>query len=516
MDSNIVYSPEDQILSSFQDLFFGFSIGLQPLNLLFCFLGTLLGTLIGVLPGIGPIGAIAILLPVTFHMPPVPATIMLAGIYYGSMYGGSTTSILVNIPGEASSIITCLDGYEMAKSGRAGPALGIAAFGSFIAGSLGLIGVTFFAVPLAKFALRFGPPEYFSILLLGLTLITYFSQGSLLKALMMGVFGLILGSVGLDHIHASPRMTFGMMRLWDGIGLVPLAMGLFGISEVLGNIEKTTTRDVLKTKIKSYLPTVVDWMQAKGAILRGTIVGFFIGILPGGSTVIASFLSYGLEKRISKEPERFGRGAIEGVAGPESANNSATTGCFIPLFTLGIPSNIVMALIFGALLIHGMRPGPFLLKDHPDLFWGVISSMYIGNVMLLILNLPLIPIWVNVLKIPYRVLFPLILLFCIIGAYSLNNSIFDIVLMFIFGILGYLFRRFKYEGAPLVLAFVLGPLFEINLRQSLILSKGDFFIFFTRPISAVVIAVTIIVAIISFVPQFSRLRRKYKSSRKDD
>jgi len=495
-------------LDTLHSLFYGFYIGLQPDNLLFCFIGVLIGTLVGVLPGIGPVGAISILLPATFRMSPVPAIIMLAGIYYGAMYGGSTTSILVNIPGEAASVVTCLDGYEMAKQGRAGPALGIAAFGSFIAGTLGLIGLMLFATPLAEFALKFGPPEYFGIILLGLTLLVYLSHGSVIKAIMMGAFGLILSFIGLDPINASPRMTFNILQLWDGIDMVPLAMGLFGISEVLINIEESETPQILKTKIKNLFPSVLDWMQSKGAILRGSILGFFLGILPGGGAVIASFVSYGLEKRISKEPEKFGKGAIEGVAGPESANNSATAGAFVPLFTLGIPANIVMALLFGALVIHGMRPGPFLLKDHPDLFWGVISSMYIGNVMLLVLNLPLIPLWVQVLKIPYRILFPLILLFCIIGSYSLKNSVFEVLVMFIFGIVGYFFRKFDYEAAPLILAFVLGPMLESNLRQSLTLSKGSFSIFFTRPIAAVTIILAIILLITAFIPYFTKAREK--------
>jgi putative tricarboxylic transport membrane protein len=461
-----------------------------------------------VLPGIGPVGAISILLPATFRMSPVSAIIMLAGIYYGAMYGGSTTSILVNIPGEAASVVTCLDGYQMARQGRAGPALGIAAFGSFIAGTLGLIGLMFFATPLAEFALKFGPPEYFGVILLGLTLLTYLAHGSVIKAIMMGAFGLILSFIGLDPINASPRMTFNILQLWDGIDMVPLAMGLFGISEVLINIEESATPQILKTKIKNLFPSLLDWIQSKGAILRGSLLGFFLGVLPGGGAVISSFVSYSLEKRISKEPEKFGKGAIEGVAGPESANNPATAGAFVPLFTLGIPANIVMALLFGALVIHGMRPGPFLLKDHPDLFWGVMSSMYIGNAMLLVLNLPLIPLWVQVLKIPYRILFPLILLFCIIGSYSLKNSIFEVLLMFIFGIVGYLFKKFGYEAAPLILAFVLGPMFETNLRQSLTLSKGSFSIFFARPIAAVTIISAIILLITSFIPYFTKAREK--------
>ena len=496
----------------FHSLAYGFSVGLQPINLFFCFFGALLGTLIGVLPGIGPVGAIAILLPATFHMSPTAAIIMLAGIYYGAMYGGSTTSILVNIPGEAASVVTCLDGYQMARQGRAGPALGIAAFGSFIAGTLGVVGVTLLAGPLAKVALRFGSPEYFGLCLLGLTLVTYLSTGSAIKAIIMGAFGLVLSSIGLDSIQGTPRLTFDVMQLWDGIDLVPVAMGLFGIPEVLENIERTEPAEILKTKMKSFFPTLVDWAQSKWPIIRGSVLGFFLGILPGGHPATASFLSYAVEKRISKEPERFGKGAIEGVAGPESANNSATAGGFIPLFILGIPSNPVLALIFGALMIHGMRPGPNLLNEHPDLFWGVISSMYIGNVMLLILNLPLIPMWVQVLKVPHRILFPLILLFCIIGTYSVKNSPFDVLVMMIFGLLGYLFRKFEYEPAPLILAFVLGPMVETNFRQSLLLSRGSFLIFFTRPLSAVFIGISIILLIIAILPYFTKTKEKYETS----
>ncbi|MCJ7594348.1 MAG: tripartite tricarboxylate transporter permease [Desulfobacterales bacterium] len=496
----------------FYSLAHGFSVALQPVNLLVCFLGALMGTLIGVLPGIGPVGAIAILLPVTFHLSPTAAIIMLAGIYYGAMYGGSTTSILVNIPGESASVVTCLDGYQMAKQGRAGPALGIAAFGSFIAGTFGVIGVSMLAAPLAGFALKFGSPEYFGLCLLGLSLVTYLSAGSAIKAMIMAAFGLILSCVGLDVIYGSSRMTFNVMELWDGINIIPIAMGLFGIPEVLANIEKTETRTILKTKIKSFFPTLADWGQSKWAIVRGSILGFFIGILPGGHPVIASFLSYGVEKRVSKEPERFGKGAIEGVAGPESANNSATAGGFIPLFILGIPANAVMALMFGALMIHGMRPGPQLLTEQPDLFWGVISSMYIGNGMLLVLNLPLIPMWVQVLKIPYRILFPLILLFCIIGTYSIRNSTFDVILLMIFGLLGYLFKKFEYEPAPLILAFVLGPMVEANLRQSLLFSSGSFLIFFTRPISAILVSIAIIMIIAAILPHFTRGKRMHEKA----
>ena len=494
----------------FHNLLYGFSIGFQPANILACFIGVLMGTLVGVLPGIGPIGAMSILLPTTFRMSPVSAIIMLAGIYYGAMYGGSTTSILVNIPGEAASVVTCLDGYQMAKQGRAGPALGIAAFGSFIAGTLGVVGLMLFAAPLAEFALRFGPPEYFAAILLGLTLVTYLSQGSIIKCLIMGVFGLILSCVGLDRISASPRMTFNILQLLDGIDMVPLVMGLFGVAEILINVEESTTQEILKAKIKNLFPSLSDWIQAKGAILRGSILGFFLGILPGGGGVISSFLSYSLEKRVSKNPEKFGKGAIEGVAGPESANNAATSGAFVPFFTLGIPPNVAMALLLGALVIHGIRPGPLLLKEHPDIFWGVVCSMYIGNAMLLVLNLPLIPMWVQVLKIPYRTLFPLILLFCLIGAFSLKNSTFDVIIMIIFGIIGYLFKKFGYEGAPLTLAFVLGPLLELNLKQSLLLSRGSFLIFFTRPISRIFIIVAIILCITPFFSYFLKMLKKHR------
>jgi putative tricarboxylic transport membrane protein len=490
------------------NLYYGFSIGLQPLNLLFCFLGVLMGTLVGVLPGLGPLGAIAILLPATFHMSPITAMIMLAGIYYGAMYGGSTTSILVNIPGEAASVVTCLDGHAMAKQGRAGAALGMAAFGSFIAGTLGLVGLMFFAAPLSRFGLRFGPPEYFGIILLGLILVVYLSQASIIRSLIMAGVGLILSCVGIDRITGSPRMTFDMLELWNGIDMVSLGMGLFGISEILITLEESADPEILKTKIKSFLPTLEDWRQSKGPILRGSVLGFFLGILPGGGAVIASFLSYGIEKRLSRTPERFGRGAIEGLAGPESANNAATSGAFVPFLTLGIPPNVVMALFFGALVIHGIRPGPFLISSHPDLFWGLISSMYIGNVMLLVLNLPLIPLWVQVLKIPYRVLFPLILLLCIIGAYSVNNSGFDVLVMVLFGVVGYLFRKFGYECAPLILAFVLGPLLELNFRQSLLSSQGNFSIFFTRPIAATAILLACLLFTTSFIPYFRKGKNK--------
>ncbi len=477
-------------------IFLGIQVALQPINLFYCFIGVFIGTLIGVLPGIGPVGAMSLLLPATFRISPIGAIIMLAGIYYGAQYGGSTTSILVNIPGEASTVITCLDGYQMARKGRAGPALGISAIGSFIAGTLAIVGLMFVASPLAKTALRFGPPEYFSLMCLGLVILTFLTQTSMYKALMMALLGLLLGFVGLDLFTAMPRFTFGRNELMDGVGIVPLVMGLFGISEILLNIEQPLKREIYETRIKGLFPTLKDWAVAKWAILRGTFIGFFLGILPGGGAVLASFVSYGVEKRFSKYPERFGTGVIEGVAAPESANNAASQASFIPLLSLGIPPNVVMAVLFGGLLIHGIQPGPLLIQKHPDLFWGVVMSMYVGNAMLLALNLPLIGMWVKVLKVPYVILFPLILLFCLIGVYSINNSTFDIFLMILFGVVGYLMQKFGFEPAPLALAYVLSPLLETALRQSLNISGGSFSIFFTRPISLMCMIITL--GLISF------------------
>ncbi len=474
------------------NLLYGFSVCLQPINLFYCFAGCLIGTLVGVLPGLGPAAAISLLLPATFYLTPVGSIIMLAGIYYGAMYGGSTTSILVNIPGEAASVVTCLDGYQMARKGRAGPALGIAAFGSFIAGTLSVVALMAIAPPLAKAALKFGPPEYFSLMLLGFILLSYLSSGSMIKTFMMAAFGLIAGTVGMDLISGKSRFTYGITVLEDGIGLIPLVMGLFGISEVLINIETSIQREVFKTNVKSLFPTLRDWKDSLGPIFRGTMVGFFLGILPGPGNVISSFASYALEKRVSKKANKFGTGIIEGVAGPEAANNAATSGTFVPLFTLGIPTSAVSALLLGALMIYGMQPGPLLIKKAPDLFWGTIASMYLGNVMLLVLNLPLIPLWVKILKIPYPILFPLILMFCLIGCYSIGYSAADLIIMNIFGVVGFLMKKFKYDGAPLILAFVIGPMFENALRQSLMLSRGKFDIFFTRPISLAFMIVTFV------------------------
>ncbi len=490
----------------FSHVIYGFEVTFQPANLGFCFVGVLIGTLIGVLPGIGPAATLALLLPATFSLSVVPAVIMLAGIYYGAMYGGSTTSILVNIPGEAASVITCLDGYQMALKGKAGLALGISALGSFIAGTLAVVGLMAAAPLLTKVALKFGPPEYFALMCLGLTIVAYLARGSVIKALISCCFGLFLSQMGMDIVTGKYRFTLGISDLADGIDLVPLVIGLFGLAEVLINMESAIKREIKKTKIKDLFPSAEEWRRSLGAILRGTAAGFFIGILPGAGTVIPAFASYGLEKRISKYPEKFGTGVIEGVAGPESANNAATSGAFIPLLMLGIPTTVVMALIFGALLIHGIQPSPFLLNEHPDVFWGVICSMYIGNVMLLILNLPLVWVWVQLLRIPYKILFPLIVLFCIIGAYSTKNNPADVLYMIFFGVLGYLFKKMDYETAPLILAFVLGRLMEKALRQSLAMSHGSFLIFVNRPITAIFLGLSIVFLITSLVFVIKRPR----------
>jgi putative tricarboxylic transport membrane protein len=484
----------------------GFQVALQPANLFFCFMGVLIGTLVGVLPGLGPVAAMSLLLPTTFHLSPVSAVIMLSGIYYGAMYGGSTTSILVNIPGEAASVITCLDGYQMARKGRAGAALGIAAFGSFIAGTLSILGLMLLAPMLAEVALKFGPPEYFSLMLLGLVIVTFLAGSSMPKALLMAAFGLFLGLIGMDIMTATPRFTFDIYFLMDGVGLVPVVMGLFGISEVLLNLESKLSREIFETRIKGLLPNRQDWRDSAWPIVRGSVIGFFLGILPGGGAVISSFVSYGVEKKLSARPDQFGTGVIEGVAGPESANNAAAGGAFIPLLTLGIPANAVMAMLLGALTIYGMQPGPMLIKEHPDLFWGVVTSMYIGNIMLLVLNLPLIGVWVKILKIPYEYLFPLILLFCLIGAFSLNNSVGEIGLMLFFGGVGYLMKKFDYEAAPLVLAMVLGPMMENALRQSLIMANGSAAIFFARPISLGVVLLVLTLLILPMLPWVKKKR----------
>jgi putative tricarboxylic transport membrane protein len=468
----------------FNNLATGFAVALTPINLLYCFLGSFIGTAIGVLPGIGPPATIALLLPVTYGIPATSAIILLAGIFYGAMYGGSTTSILLNIPGEAASVVTCLDGYQMARQGRAGAALAISAFGSFIAGTLGVVGLMLLAPPLAAFAIKFGPPENFALLVLGLMMVGYLAGESMTKGLIMACLGLLLGTVGLDPIMGTQRFTYGIFKLSEGFEFILVAMGLFGIGEVLANVEQNITAEVFQTKIRGLLPNREEWRTSAAPIARGSLLGFLIGVLPGGGAIISSFISYALEKKLSKHPERFGKGAIEGVAAPESANNSAATSSFIPLLTLGIPGNASIAVIFAALLIHGVRPGPLLVAEKPEVFWGLIASMYIGNIMLLVLNLPLIGLWVKLLRIPYPLLAPLILVFVIIGAYSVNNSVFDVGVTIAFGLLGYVIRKFNFEPAPLVLAMILGPQLEGSLRRSLIYSRGDLMVFFERPIAA--------------------------------
>jgi putative tricarboxylic transport membrane protein len=483
----------------------GFGVALLPVNLLYCFIGVFIGTLVGVLPGIGPVSAMSLLLPITLAGTPESGIIMMAGIYYGSMYGGSTTSILVNIPGEAASVVTCLDGHEMALQGRAGPALGIAALGSFFAGTFAIVALMLVAPTLAIWAVAFGPAEYFSLMVLGLVVLTFLTQGSMAKALLMACVGAVLGLIGLDSITAQPRLTFDRLELYDGIGLVPVVMGLFGIAEVLANLERPIARKIIKTKLSQLWPNREDWKASAGPMARGTVLGFFLGILPGGGAVISSFASYALEKRLSKTPERFGRGAIEGVAGPEAANNAAAGGAFIPLMTLGIPPNVVMALLLGAFIIHGLQPGPLLMTQNPTLFWGIIVSMYIGNAMLLVLNLPLVGMWAQLLRVPYNILFPLIVLFSIVGVYCSSNNVFDVYVMIGFGILGYLMRKTGYEPAPLVLAFVLGPMLENNLRKALILSQGNLSTFVMRPISAICL---VFAAVLLIAPLLPALRRK--------
>ncbi|MBI2091035.1 MAG: tripartite tricarboxylate transporter permease [Deltaproteobacteria bacterium] len=482
-------------MDTIQSILYGFTVALTLKNLAFAFIGVLLGTLVGVLPGIGPAAAISLLLPSTFHADPVSSMIMLCGLYYGTAYGGSTTSILVNIPGEAASIVTCFDGYQMARQGRAGPALGIAAFGSFIAGTIAVIGLMFLAPTLASFALKFGSPEYFSLMVMSITLVAYLSQRSVLKGMMMAALGLILSVVGLDPFTAKLRFTYNILVLRDGLGIVPVVMGLFGVSEVLLNVGTILNREVFRTRIKGLFPTRRDWTDSMMPITRGSLLGFFLGIVPGLGTIIPTFLSYGLEKRLSKHPEKFGTGTIEGVAAPESCNNAAATGNFVSMFSLGIPANAIMAILLGALTIYGLRPGPLLIKERPDLFWGVVASMYVGNAMLLVLNLPLIPMWVQILKVPYAILYPLILLFTLIGSYSLNNNVGDVIIMCVFGVVGFLMNKFQFEPAPLVLALVLGPMLEDNLRRSLLISGGSFTPFFTRPIAAAFLIVSLAILI---------------------
>jgi putative tricarboxylic transport membrane protein len=468
------------------------------MNLLYAFIGCILGTLIGVLPGLGPAAGTAILIPVTFNLDPIGAIIMLAAIYYGAMYGGTITSVLVNVPGEAASVITCLDGYQMAKQGRAGPALGIAAIGSFIGGTFATFALMVVSLPLASFALRFGPPEVFSLLVVGLSLVTGLSGRSLLAALIMTAFGLMLAMIGMDPVRGAPRFTFGLPPLYDGVGFIPVVMGLFGVGEILLSMEAPVL-EIIKTKLTDLLPKREEWKVSAGAIGRGTIIGFFLGLIPGIGAIIPTFIAYVVEKRVSKHPEKFGTGVIEGVASPETANNSYANGAMVPLLTLGIPGSPTLAVLMGAFIIHGLTPGPFLFKERPDVVWGLIASLYLGNVILLILNLPLVGLWAKLLEIRYQYLYPGILLFCILGAYSLNESVFDVGVMVAFGVLGYIFRKLDWPLAPTILALILGPMMERALRTSLEMSGGDMSILITRPISVVLLILAAFVLISSAV-----------------
>jgi len=483
----------------------GFATVLQPTYLMFAFAGCVVGTLIGVLPGIGPAAGTAILIPVTATLDPTGAIIMLAAIYYGAMYGGTITSVLINTPGEAASAVTCLDGYQMAKRGRAGPALAISAIGSFIGGIVATMGLVLMALPLTRLALKFGPPEVFALLVVGLSLVTGLASHSLLRALIAAVIGLMLAQIGIDPVMGAPRFTFGSLDLFDGFGIIPVVMGLFGIGEILLNLE-TRAKGVFDTKVGSLLLSKKDIKDSAMPIARGTVMGFFLGLVPGLGSMIPTFLSYAVEKRVSKTPERFGTGMIEGVAGPETANNSYANAALIPLFTLGIPSSPTIAVLMGAFMMNGLIPGPALFIEHSEFVWAVIASLCVGNAMLLILNLPFIPAWVALLRVPYTILLVLILGFCVIGVYSLRNSVFDIGSMLGFGIVGYLFKKLDIPLAPLVLTLVLGPMMESGLRQSLEMSSGDLSIFFTRPIAATLLVLAAVVIVTSSLRAFSAIR----------
>jgi putative tricarboxylic transport membrane protein len=477
------------MLETLQNLYLGFSVALAPSVLLYAFLGCVVGTLVGVLPGVGPLAGISLLLPATFGLDATRAIVMLAGIYYGAMYGGSTTSILMRIPGEAASVMTCIDGYAMARKGRGGAALAIAAVGSYVAGTVSVIALMFLAPPLARFALRFGPPEYFALLLLGLLVLAYMSTGSMVKALAMAVFGLLLGMIGIDQMSGYFRFHYGIVELGDGLGLVPVAVGLFGLSEIMFTAGQKIRPDVIKPRLRQLLPSSREWQQSAAPIGRGTLLGFLIGIIPGSAHIISSFVSYAVERRLSKHPEEFGKGAVAGLAGPESANNSATSGAFVPMLALGVPSGPIPAVMLAAMMVHGVSPGPLLIRQQPDLFWGFIASMYVGNVVLLVLNLPLVGLFVNLLRIPYHFLYPGILVFSIVGVYAVNNSVVDVWIMLGMALVGYVLRKLDFETAPIVLGLVLAPIIEMSLRQSLAMSDGQYSIFVTSPIAATLLAV---------------------------
>ena len=489
-----------------QHIALGFETALSLQALAYCFLGVLVGTAIGVLPGLGPTATIAMLLPLTYGLPPEAALIMLAGIYYGAQYGGSTTAILVNLPGEVASVVTCIDGYQMARNGRAGTALAVAALGSFFAGTVATVLIAAFAPVLTTFAFQFGPTEYFSLMLLGLIGAVVLAHGSIVKAVGMVLLGILLGLIGTDVNSGAQRFTFGIAPLTDGLGVVAVAMGAFAFAEIIRNLEKGEAREIFVHKVRGLWLSRSEFREAAPAVLRGTAIGSILGVLPGGGSLLGAFASYAVEKKISKTPERFGKGEIRGVAGPESANNAGAQTSFIPMLTLGIPATAVMALMMGAMMIHNIQPGPGVMTSNPSLFWGLIASMWIGNAMLVVLNLPLIGMWIKLLSVPYKALYPAILIFCVIGSYSINNAVFDIYIAALFGLIGYAFAKLKCEPAPLLLGFVVGPLLEENLRRALLLSRGDASVFFTQPISAILIAIAVALVLILALPSVRKER----------
>jgi putative tricarboxylic transport membrane protein len=493
-----------------QNLLLGFQVALQLKILGYAFAGCIIGTLVGMMPGLGPLAGISLLLPATFGLDPIIAMVLLGGVYYGAMYGGSTTSILMRIPGEAASVMTCVDGYAMTQNGRAGAALAIAAIGSFCAGTFGVVGLMLLAPTLAAFALRFGPPEYTALLLMGFFILAYMSGGSMLKTLSMATFGLLLGMIGIDAMSGYTRFSFGVLELSDGVGIVPVAVGLFGVSEILLTAGLPGARKVIRPKFRELLPSRTELRDSAMPIARGSVVGFLIGIIPGSAHVISSFVSYGLERRLSKHPERFGKGAVEGVAGPESANNAAATGAFVPMMALGIPTGPVTAVMIAAVMVHGIAPGPTLIQQQPELFWGFVASMYVGNVVLLVLNLPFVGIFVNLLRIPYSYLYPGILCFCILGCYSVANSVVDVWIMLVMGGIGYVLRKLGYDLAPVALGLVLAPMLELSLRQSLAMSAGDYFIFLQRPIALTMLTLGAVLLVLGLKPLFSK-RKDWRS-----
>ena len=495
---------------TFQNLILGFATAFTPANLFYSLIGCLIGTMVGVLPGVGPLAGISMLLPTTFGLDPTSAIILLAGIYYGAMYGGSTTSILMRIPGEAASVMTCIDGYAMSQKGRAGAALAISAIGSYVAGTLSVVGLMFLAPPLARFALGFGPPEYTSLLLCGLVVLAYMTGGSVVKNLAMVVLGLMFGMIGIDQMSGYFRFSYGLVALGDGIGVVPVAVGLFGISEILATAGSPQRKEILKPKFRDLLPTAEELRDSAKPILRGTVLGFFIGIIPGSAHIISTFVSYAMERRLSKHPERFGQGAIEGVAGPESANNAASEGALVPMLALGVPTGPIPAVLLAALMVHGITPGPLFIKEQPAIFWGLIASMYVGNLVLLLLNLPLVGIFVNFLRIPYRILYPTILLFCIVGVYAVNSSLVDVGIMAVMGLVGYLLRKLDFEIAPIVLGVVLAPILEFSFRQALAMSDGQYAIFFQRPISVTFLGVGLLMILLGLKPLIWRKGKDWR------